>query len=110
MWLLGLRPKDIPIRPTYTYHSLLFGIIGLIFIIYGWPYFNAGGALLSFSISVTETLAQMTSCALMNTRLTLSAAVLAGFLYHTPKDKIRLDHFIEAVINVIESLFREELS
>lgn len=90
MWLLGFRPKEISLKPTYTHHSLVFSIIGLVLIIYGWPYFNAGGALLSQSISVSETLAQMTSCAIINTRLTLSAAVLGGFLYHTSSDKIKL--------------------
>ena len=38
-------------------------------------------------------------CALVNTRLTLCAAVLGAFLYNAPNDKMKIQHFIEAIIN-----------
>jgi hypothetical protein len=52
----------------------------------------------------------MSNCAYINTLFTLTAAILSGFLYQTPTNKINVEHYIDAVINVIKFLFRVELS
>lgn len=101
MWVVGFKFKDIPLPKTpHTYNGTTFSIIGLLLILYGWPSFNAGGSLLSQSIADTAARIPMTQCAYINTILTLSAAVLSAFLYHTPNEKVKIDHFISAVINV----------
>ena len=43
----------------------------------------------------------MPQCAFLNTMFTLSAAVICGFVYHTPEGKVKVGHFIEGVVNVI---------
>jgi ammonia channel protein AmtB len=72
-------------RPIFTYPGLTMGIIGLLLVLYGWPTFNSGGALISQTLS-TNSNAQsiMSQCAFSNTILTLSASVISAFLYHTP--------------------------
>ena len=102
IWFIGFKLKDMLIsKPVYTYPGFTMGIIGLLLVIYGWPSFNSGGSLISQTISTT-TAAQsiMSQCAFVNTLLTLSAAVIGGFLFHTATDKVKVDHYIQAVINV----------
>ena len=91
MWFIGFKFKEIALpKQTYTYPGITFSIIGLLLILYGWPSFNAGGSLLSQSIASADAQSTMSHCAYVNTILTLSAAVLSAFLYHTPNDKMKL--------------------
>ena len=93
MWLVGFKAKEIPItKPTYTYPGMTFGVIGLLLILYGWPSFNVGGSIISSALIVTDpfSLTALGGCAYINTVLTLSAAIISAFLFHTPNHKMKL--------------------
>lgn len=101
-WIFGIRLKDLSItKQNRGYHTQTFGLIGLLLVIYGWPFFNMGGSLITQpNTLLTATVVQ--SSAFINTLLALTGAILCSMLLYTPHTKAEITTFIDAIINVKE--------
>lgn len=79
----------------------MYGLIGLLFIVYGWVFFNVGGSLVTLpKVLNQETNKQgLVDSAAINTIIALSAAIISSLLFL--REKLKINVFIECVLSVI---------
>lgn len=100
-WIIGLRLKNLSItKQNRGYHTQTLGLLGILLIVYGWPFFNMGGSLLT-QPNTLLTAAAVQSSAFINTLLALSGAILSSMLLYTPHTRAQAATYIDAIINVI---------
>jgi hypothetical protein len=79
----------------------MYGLIGLLFIVYGWVFFNVSGSLVTLPKVLTQDTNKqgLVDSAAINTIVALSAAIISSLLFL--REKLKINVFIECVLSVI---------